>query len=163
MEGETALLGKLLYGTGMRLMEGLRLRVKDVEFARREIVVQSGQDLGDLRVDLVPPSLGVAGSLIAEGQALQFSYAVVVFPVDPADWKSASASIAWAPVRPDRRFTISELPAGDYLIAAVFLTDTELAISRPLLEDLASVGVRLALQSGTRHELNLKVGREPRR
>lgn len=28
MDGEMALLGKLLYGTGMRLMEGLRLRVK---------------------------------------------------------------------------------------------------------------------------------------
>jgi site-specific recombinase XerD len=31
MEGEMALLGKLLYGTGVRLMEGLRLRVKDVD------------------------------------------------------------------------------------------------------------------------------------
>ncbi|WP_218022918.1 tyrosine-type recombinase/integrase [Calidithermus terrae] len=30
----------LLYGTGMRLMEGLRLRVKDVDFARREITVR---------------------------------------------------------------------------------------------------------------------------
>ncbi|MBK9242342.1 MAG: carboxypeptidase regulatory-like domain-containing protein [Acidobacteria bacterium] len=157
--------GRYSLHLGASTLPTARLWSVDISGAatRREIVVQSGQDLGDLRVDLVPPSLGVAGSLIAEGQALQFSYAVVVFPVDPADWKSASASIAWAPVRPDRRFTISELPAGDYLIAAVFLTDTELAISRPLLEDLASVGVRLALQSGTRHELNLKVGREPRR
>ena len=31
MEGEMALLGKLLYGTGVRLMEVLRLRVKDVD------------------------------------------------------------------------------------------------------------------------------------
>ena len=31
------LVGRLLYGTGMRLLEGLRLRVKDVEFERREI------------------------------------------------------------------------------------------------------------------------------
>jgi integrase len=34
MEGETALLARLLYGTGMRLMEGMRMRVKDVEFDR---------------------------------------------------------------------------------------------------------------------------------
>lgn len=34
MEGETALLARLLYGTGMRLTEGLRLRVKDVGFER---------------------------------------------------------------------------------------------------------------------------------
>ena len=31
MEGVTGLLARLLYGTGMRLMEGLRLRVKDVD------------------------------------------------------------------------------------------------------------------------------------
>jgi len=35
MDGEMALLAKLLYGTGMRLMEGLRLRVKDVDFRRQ--------------------------------------------------------------------------------------------------------------------------------
>ena len=32
MKGETALIARLLYGTGMRLMEGMRLRVKDVDF-----------------------------------------------------------------------------------------------------------------------------------
>ena len=40
MSGVQGLVAALLYGTGMRLMEGLRLRVKDVEFERREIVVR---------------------------------------------------------------------------------------------------------------------------
>ena len=40
MEGETALLARLLYGTGMRLMEGIRLRVKDVDFDRLVIIVR---------------------------------------------------------------------------------------------------------------------------
>ncbi len=31
MDGQTALLARLLYGTGMRLMEGMRLRIKDVD------------------------------------------------------------------------------------------------------------------------------------
>jgi integrase len=43
MNGTTALVAGLLQGTGMRLLEGLRLRVKDVEFARREIIVRQGQ------------------------------------------------------------------------------------------------------------------------
>ena len=34
LDGEMAWLAKLLYGTGMRLMEGLRLRVKDMDFDR---------------------------------------------------------------------------------------------------------------------------------
>ncbi len=37
---------RLLYGTGMRVMEGLRLRVKDVDFERGQIVVRDGKGEG---------------------------------------------------------------------------------------------------------------------
>jgi integron integrase len=47
---------RLLYGTGMRLMEALRLRVKDVEFSRNEIVVREGKGSKD-RVTMLPVSL----------------------------------------------------------------------------------------------------------
>jgi len=47
---------KLLYGTGMRLMEAVRLRVKDVELTRREIVVRDGKG-GKDRVTMLPGSL----------------------------------------------------------------------------------------------------------
>ena len=50
------LLARLLYGTGMRLMEGLRLRVKDIEFDRRAIVVREGKG-GKDRVVMLPVSL----------------------------------------------------------------------------------------------------------
>jgi integron integrase len=40
MEGTPRLFATLLYGTGMRLLEGLRLRVKDVEFSNNRIVVR---------------------------------------------------------------------------------------------------------------------------
>lgn len=52
----------LLYGTGMRLLEGLRLRVKDVDFARREIIVREGKGNKD-RVTMLPDRL--AGTLRA--------------------------------------------------------------------------------------------------
>ena len=53
---DMALLARLLYGTGMRLMEGLRLRVKDVDFERREIVVRDGKGGKDRRT-MLPASL----------------------------------------------------------------------------------------------------------
>ena len=56
VEGVAGLVAQLLYGTGMRLMEGLRLRVKDVEFARREIVVREGKGNKD-RVTVLPENL----------------------------------------------------------------------------------------------------------
>lgn len=53
LEGEHQLLARLLYGTGMRLSEALMLRVKDVEFDRRAIVVRSGKGNKD-RVVMLP-------------------------------------------------------------------------------------------------------------
>ncbi|TDK19970.1 integron integrase [Luteimonas aestuarii] len=56
MEGRTWLLASLLYGTGMRLMEGVRLRIKDVDFARNEITVREGKGAKDRRT-VLPASL----------------------------------------------------------------------------------------------------------
>jgi integron integrase len=53
---EHRLFAELLYGTGMRLMEGLRLRVKDVDFERRAIVVREGKGAKD-RVVMLPASI----------------------------------------------------------------------------------------------------------
>lgn len=50
------LLARLLYGTGMRLMECLRLRIKEVDFTRREILIRDGKGAKD-RVTMLPESL----------------------------------------------------------------------------------------------------------
>jgi integron integrase len=52
MDGRPCLLASLLYGTGMRLMECLRLRVKDVDFSRNEILVRDGKGGKDRRTML---------------------------------------------------------------------------------------------------------------
>jgi len=44
MDGQAAVMAGMLYGTGMRVMECLRLRVKDVDFERGEITVRDGKD-----------------------------------------------------------------------------------------------------------------------
>ena len=52
LDGQPWLMAALLYGTGMRLMECIRLRVKDVDFARNEILVRDGKGGKDRRVPL---------------------------------------------------------------------------------------------------------------
>ncbi|WP_298207842.1 integron integrase [Acidovorax sp.] len=59
VQGCEGLLARLLYGTGMRLAEGLSLRVKDVDFDRHVIVVRSGKGDKD-RVVMLPRSLVTA-------------------------------------------------------------------------------------------------------
>jgi len=56
LEGTHKLLASLLYGCGMRLMEDLRLRVKDVDFDRNVIIVRDGKG-GKDRVVMLPKSI----------------------------------------------------------------------------------------------------------
>ncbi len=56
LEGTAKLVAALLYGSGLRLLEGLRLRIQDIEFERSQILVRSGKGAKD-RVTLLPPAL----------------------------------------------------------------------------------------------------------
>ncbi|UZT76948.1 phage integrase N-terminal SAM-like domain-containing protein [Ectopseudomonas chengduensis] len=48
LQGDSWIVANLLYGAGLRLLETLRLRVKDVDFTRREIIVRDGRRLQEL-------------------------------------------------------------------------------------------------------------------
>ncbi|MFI3121582.1 MAG: integron integrase [Methylococcaceae bacterium] len=56
LTGTHWLIVSLLYGTGMRIMECLRLRVQDVDVKRREILIRDGKGSKD-RVTMLPASL----------------------------------------------------------------------------------------------------------
>lgn len=53
MEGTTLLMAQLLYGAGLRLLECCRLRIQDIDFERRQIMVRSGKGAKD-RATLLP-------------------------------------------------------------------------------------------------------------
>lgn len=66
LDGTLWLVSSLLYGSGMRLMEVLRLRVKDVEFSRLEILIRDGKGQKD-RVTMLPSKLVAPLQLHLEG------------------------------------------------------------------------------------------------
>jgi len=66
------LVARLLYGTGLRLLEALRLRLKDLDFARHQIAVRDGKGARD-RVALLPAAL--AGPLRAQRDAAAAQHA----------------------------------------------------------------------------------------
>ncbi len=56
LKGDKWLMASLMYGAGLRLMECLRLRVQDIDFARKEILVRDGKGAKD-RITMLPDSL----------------------------------------------------------------------------------------------------------
>ena len=56
MDGTMWLIASLLYGSGLRIIKALRLRVKDIDFAQREILVREGKGFKE-RVTMLPLSL----------------------------------------------------------------------------------------------------------
>jgi integron integrase len=69
LEGVHWLVAALLYGAGLRLMEALRLRVQDVDFKRREVLVRNGKGFKD-RVTMLPDKL--AGRLQSHLATVRF-------------------------------------------------------------------------------------------
>jgi integron integrase len=56
LDGDTWLMASLMYGAGLRLMECLRLRVQDIDFARNEIIARNGKG-GKDRMTMLPASI----------------------------------------------------------------------------------------------------------
>ncbi len=86
---EFQLVCQLLYGTGLRLLEGLRLRVKDVDFARNEITIHDGKGFKD-RMTVLPQSIKPA--LLRHLQSVR-----VIYEQDVAGgWSGVSLPFALA-------------------------------------------------------------------
>jgi integron integrase len=71
LEGTTWLVANLLYGSGLRLMESLRLRVKDLELERHELIVRDAKG-GKDRVTVLPEA--IIGELRAHLQRLHLRF-----------------------------------------------------------------------------------------
>ena len=74
LNGEFHLMASLLYGSGLRLTECLKLRIKDVDFKLNEIIVRGGKGDNDRRTILPRLSLYVAdvASQGIEGPFIEF-------------------------------------------------------------------------------------------
>jgi integron integrase len=112
MEGDYALMGVLLYGSGLRLMELLGLRVKDLDFDARQIVVRGGKGDKD-RVTVLPercrqPLLeNLERVRRIHAADLELGYAGTTFwPALERKYPSAPREWAWQYVFPASRLCI---------------------------------------------------------
>ncbi|MCP5516192.1 MAG: integron integrase [Verrucomicrobiales bacterium] len=92
LEPPCQLVAQVLYGSGLRLTEGLRLRVKDVDLERGQLVVRAGKGDKD-RVSVLPESL-------REGLQAQLTFARKVHLAD----RAAGLPGVWLPEALERKY-----------------------------------------------------------
>ena len=118
LHGTARLMAGLLYGSGLRLMECVRLRVKDVDFAQAHIVVRDGKGAKD-RVTMLPVNL--ARSLqrhlervkIQHEDDLEAGFGSVHLPFAlERKYKSAVKEWCWQYVFPSSRLSVDPRNTG---------------------------------------------------
>jgi integron integrase len=92
LEATPRLMAELMYGSGVRLMELLRLRVKDVDLERRQLVIRAGKG-GKDRVTVLPDVL--VERLLAHRERLRKLH---------AEDREAEATGVWLPEGLDRKY-----------------------------------------------------------
>jgi integron integrase len=99
LTGTPSLVGRLLYGSGLRLLEALRLRVKDLDFEERALLVRAGKGAKD-RVTMLPDQLvsplreHLRGARTVHRRDLAAGFGTVYLPY-ALERKYPNAAVAW--------------------------------------------------------------------
>jgi|SRR5712692_2249777 len=112
MKDEHQLIAGLLYGAGLRIMAAVRLRVKDVDFARNEIVVRDGKGEQD-RVTMLPRALKnplarqIAAVRRAHEEDLRCGYGAVYLPYAlERKYRNAAKDFIWQYLFPADKLSV---------------------------------------------------------
>lgn len=150
LEGEYRLIALLMYGSGLRINEVLRLRVKDVDFGMQQLVVRSGKGNKD-RITLLPDSLvqpltrQIEAALHQHSSDLAKGYGSVYLPAGLArKYPRASQEPDWQYVFPAGVLSVdprSGVRRRHHVIARTVQKNVRLAIR--------AAGVRKAASSHT--------------
>ncbi len=118
LQGANRLMASLLYGSGLRLMEAIRLRVKDVDFDYRQIVVRSGKGAKD-RVTPLPSRIEPELRAQIDAVALQHAadrrtgYGTVYLPhALSVKYANAAIELAWQYVFPAKDLSTDPRSGG---------------------------------------------------
>lgn len=112
LKGENKVIASLLYGSGLRIMEAVRLRVKDIDFARHEITIRDGKGEKD-RITMLPHSLASALQVQVEASRqlhehdLKRGYGEVYLPYAlERKYKNAGKAFLWQYVFPANSLSV---------------------------------------------------------
>ncbi|PYL45057.1 MAG: hypothetical protein DMF40_16200 [Verrucomicrobia bacterium] len=126
LHGTTRLMAGLLYGSGLRLMECVRLRVKDVDFGYARITVRDGKGARD-RVTMLPVNLAaplerhLQKVKLQHEQDLEDGLGTVYLPDGLArKYRNAAREWGWQYVFPSRKVSLDPRSGDDAEMARIY-------------------------------------------
>jgi integron integrase len=112
MRGITGLMAGVMYGSGLRLMECVRLRVKDIDFAQHQIMVRDGKGQKD-RVTMLPERFAaplqehlVRVKALYEQDLVQGTAGVYIWPALERKYPNAGKEWIWQYVFPAKSLSV---------------------------------------------------------
>jgi len=131
--------------------------VGGVDVIDRETEFDGKEEIQDVRLVVTSRVTTVTGLATDDRGRPVEEYALVVFASDPDRWGPATRHVATA--RPDQsgRFTVTGLPPGDYLVAALNYLERGESSSPEFLVSIKSKSTPVSLLEGETKAVNLKV------
>ena len=123
------------------------------------LIVTDATDLGDVVVTFTERRTELSGTLQTSTGQPAPDYFILVFATDRTQWRPRSRRLASARPGTDGRFTLRDLPAGEYFLAALTDVDPDQWQSPAFLESVVGGAIRLAIADGEKKVQDIRLAR----
>jgi hypothetical protein len=123
------------------------------------VQIESGDGGASVQVTLTTATQRVSGQLQDASGRPAPDYTILVFPADPRYWPAGSRRIRTTRPATDGRFTIANLPAGEYRIAALSDLAPDEAYDPAFLQSLRDAALPLTLVEEEQKVQDFRIGR----
>jgi hypothetical protein len=122
------------------------------------IELQPGQDLNGIQFTFTNKHSELSGTLTTSAGRAAADYFIIVMPSDPKLWTNGSRRVKSLRPASDGAFDVKDLPAGDYLIAALADVAPGDWNDSAWLAQVAPAGVKVAITDGGKTVQDLRIG-----
>lgn len=123
------------------------------------IEVKGGESLSDGVVTMIPRLAEITGQLQNGSNQPVAGYTLIVFAAEPRYWTPMSRRIQAVRSGADGRFTLKDLPAGDYRLAAVTDVESGQWFDPAFLRDLVANAITVSLAEGEHKDQMMRLVR----
>ena len=151
----TAMLGGMNM-TGGWTLKSVMANGRDIADAVLEM--KPGSDVANVVVTFTDKPAELSGSVVDGAGRVTPNFPIVVFSTDRAYWTLGSRRVQTARPSSDGKFTVKDLPPGEYYVCAVTAVDRTEAYDPAFLEQLVPVAFKITVADGEKKVVPLKLG-----